>query len=369
MKIPFADFTPMHNEVRAEITQAFKDVYESNRFIRGKCCASFEQNFAEYCSVPFCIGCGNGLDALHIILRAAGIGAGDEVIVPAQTFIATALAVSYAGAKPVLVDIEPDYYALDPEKLEAAITSRTKAIIMVHLYGQIGRFEEVSSIAKKYNLMLIEDAAQAHGALYKGRKAGSLGDAAGFSFYPGKNLGALGDAGAICTHSQELAEKARMLCNYGSRRKYEHEYKGFNSRLDEMQAAFLDLKLKHLDRWIKDRTRIAVRYLEGIKNPLIKLPKVNPHSSHTWHIFPILVEHREQLKEWLDMHEIGYQVHYPCALHEHKAYSELGYIKQEFPVASRCATQEISLPIFYGMTVEQIDYIIETINRFEVSNK
>lgn len=364
MKIPFADFAPMHNEIRAEITEAFKDVYESNWLIRGKYCASFERNFADYCSVPFCIGCGNGLDALHIILRAAGIGADDEVIVPAQTFIATALAVSYAGAKPVLVDIEPDYYALDPEKLEAAITSRTKAIIMVHLYGQIGRFEEVSSIAKKYNLMLIEDAAQAHGALYKGRKAGSLGDAAGFSFYPGKNLGALGDAGAICTHSQELANKVLMLGNYGSHKKYVHEYKGFNSRLDELQAAFLDVKLKHLDRWLKDRTRIANRYLDGINNPFIKLPKINPDSTHTWHIFAILTGQREKLVEWLDKHEIAYQVHYPNAMHEHRAYSEFGFHSNDFPVASQQAAQELSLPIFYGMTDEQIDYVIDALNSF-----
>lgn len=362
MKIPFADFTPMHSEIRSEIIAIFEKVYDKNWFISGEQCASFEQHFAEYCDVSYCIGCGNGLDALHIILLAAGIGPGDEVIVPAQTFIATALAVNYAGAKPVFVDIEPDYFGLDPEKLEAAITPRTKAVIMVHLYGQVGRFEEVATIARKHHLMLIEDAAQAQGALYKGRKAGCLGDAAGFSFYPGKNLGALGDAGAICTLSQELADKARLFGNYGCREKYVHLFKGFNSRLDELQAAFLDIKLKNLDRWIKDRIRIANRYLEGINNPLIKLPKLNPDSMHTWHIFPIMTEKREKLQKWLDDHGIAHQVHYPSAMHEHQAYSDLGFDVNDFPVAKQNAEQELSLPIYYGMTDEQIDYVIDAIN-------
>lgn len=364
MKIPFADFTPMHTEIQVQMTKTFENVYNEQGFIGGKYCDSFEKNFADYCGVAHCVGCGNGLDALHMILLAAGIGEGDEVIVPAQTYIATALAATYAGAKPVYVDIEPEYYALDPSKLEAAITSRTKAIMLVHLYGQIGRFDEIVTIAAAHDLMLIEDAAQAHGAQYKGRQSGSLGAAAGFSFYPGKNLGALGDAGAVCTNSQELAAQIRALCNYGSRKKYIHEYKGFNSRLDTLQAAFLDVKLTCLERWHSNRERTVQRYLEGIKNPLIKLPAINPDGKHAWHIFAVLTERRDQLEQWLDKHSIGHQVHYPVAMHLHQAYRDLGYHEGDFPVAEQNASQELSLPIYYGMTDEQIDYVIDVLNGF-----
>lgn len=366
MKIPFADFAPMHGEIRSQMIKTFEHVYDEGWFIGGEYCDSFEKNFANYCGVSHCIGCGNGLDALHMILLAAGIGAGDEVIVPAQTYIATALAVTYSGAKPVYVDIESEYYSLDPSKLEQAITPKTKAVILVHLYGQIGRFDEISAIAKAHNLMLIEDAAQAHGALYKGRKAGSLGAAAGFSFYPGKNLGALGDSGAVCTVSESLADQIRALANYGSRKKYIHEYKGFNSRLDTLQAALLDVKLTCLDRWHADRERIAKKYLAGIKNPLIKLPAVNPDGRHAWHLFAILTEQRTQLEKWLDEHNIGHQVHYPVAMHLHQAYRDLGFHEGDFPVAEQNAAQELSLPIYYGMTDEQIDYVIKTINAFNL---
>lgn len=364
MKIPFTDFTPMHKEIRTQMVKTFENIYDAGWFIGGEPCDSFEQHFAKYCETDYCVGCGNGLDALHMILLAAGIGAGDEVIVPAQTYIATALAVTYAGATPVYVDIEPEYYSLDPAKIEAAITPRTKAIILVHLYGQIGRFDEVAAIARAHNLMLIEDAAQAHGAQYKGHRAGSLGDAAGFSFYPGKNLGALGDAGAVCTGSQALADQVRALCNYGSRKKYIHEYKGFNSRLDTLQAALLDVKLTCLDNWLADRDRIAKRYLTGIKNPLIKLPAVNPDGRHAWHQFAVLAKYRAQLEQWLDKHDIGHQVHYPVAMHLHQAYRDLGYHKGDFPIAEQNAAQELSLPIYYGMTDDQIVHVIETLNSF-----
>ncbi len=364
MKVPFADFTPMHSEIRESMMNTFAEVYDAGWFIGGRHCKEFERHFAEYCKVPYCIGCGNGLDALHMILLAAGIGDGDEVIVPAQTYIATALAVTFAGAKPVLIDIEPEYYSLNPEKLEAAITPNTKAIILVHLYGQIGRFDEVNAIARKHNLMLIEDAAQAHGATYKGHRAGSLGDAAGFSFYPGKNLGALGDAGAISTFSAEIADRVRALANYGSHKKYMHEYKGFNSRLDEIQSAWLDVKLQHLDKWRKDRERIARCYLAGIKNPAVKLPKLNQDAEHAWHLFAIMVEDRKQFEAHLDAHDIAHQNHYPVAMHMHQAYQDLGYKAGDFPVAEMNAAQEVSLPIYYGMTDEQINYVIEVINAF-----
>lgn len=364
MNIPFADFTPMHQEVREQMLRKFQDVYDKGWFIDGENCAAFEKHFSEFCGVPYCVGCGNGLDALHMILLAKGIGAGDEVIVPAQTYIATALAVTYSGAKPVYVDIEPTYYSLDPEKLEAAVTSRTKAIIMVHLYGQIGRFNEIAAIAKKHDLFLIEDAAQAHGAEYHGKRAGSLGDAAGFSFYPGKNLGALGDAGGVCTASAELADRVRALGNYGSHKKYVHEYKGFNSRLDELQAGLLDVKLTYLERWLGERERIAHRYLEEIKNPKIKLPAVNPEGRHAWHLFAALTEDRAALENHLDKHGISHQIHYPFAMHQHQAYLDLGYQPGNFPVAEMAAAQEISLPIYYGMTDEQIDYVVGVINAY-----
>ena len=364
MKIPFADFAPMHTEVREQMLQKVQEVYDKGWFIGGENCAAFEKHFAEFCGAPYCVGCGNGLDALHLTLVAMNIGTGDEVIVPAHTYIATALAVTYAGAKPVYVDIEPEYFSLDPEKIEAAITPNTKAIILVHLYGQIGRFDEVEAVAKKYNLYLIEDAAQAHGAEYCGRKAGTLGDAAGFSFYPGKNLGALGDAGGVVTASAEIANKVRALGNYGSHTKYVHEYKGVNSRLDELQAGLLDVKLPHLERWLQDRERIAGRYLEGIKNPKIKLPAVNPDGRHVWHLFPILTEDRAALEAHLDKYDVSHQVHYPFAMHQHKAYEELGYKKGDFPVAEMAAEQEVSLPIYYGMTDEQINCVIAAVNAY-----
>lgn len=362
MKVPFANFRPMHNELRDQAMDAFSKIYENGWFIDGENCSKFENDFASYCSAGMCIGCGNGLDALRLILQAAGIGKDDEVIVPAQTFIATALAVTYVGAKPVYVDIEPEFFCIDPDKLEAAITRATKAVIMVHLYGQVGRFDEVAAIAKAHNLMIIEDAAQAHGAVYRGRRAGSLGDAAGFSFYPGKNLGALGDSGAVCVSDRQLGELIRMLRNYGSRKKYVHEYKGCNSRLDELQAAVLNLKLAYLDRWTQDRRRIAKLYLDGIKNPSVKLPAVNKDGSPVWHIFAIQVGEREKFQGYLKEQGIDTQIHYPTAMHLHPAYQELGYRKGDFPVAESSAAQELSLPMYYGMTNEEIEYVIHCIN-------
>ena len=364
MKVPFADFTPMHREVEAQLTRCFQDVLERGWFIGGENCRLFEQEFAAYCGAAHCVGCGNGLDALHMILSALGIGPGDEVIVPAQTFIATALAVSYCGATPIFVDIEPQYYAIDPALIEAAITPRTKAIIMVHLYGQVGRFDEVSALAQKHRLYLIEDAAQAHGATYKGRKAGNLGDAAGFSFYPGKNLGALGDAGGVCTNNAQLAHSVRLLSNYGSEEKYVHELKGFNSRLDELQAGFLTVKLAQLDRWLKERSSIAERYLSEIRNPKIKLPEVNPDGTHAWHLFAVWAEDRAAFQKYLSGQGISFQVHYPFAMHRHQAYQDLGYQKGAFPVAEMSAAQEVSLPIYYGMTEDEIDYVIDALNKF-----
>ena len=364
MNIPFVDFAPMHEPIRQEMVDAFAQVYDKGWFIGGSHCDQFEKDFAAWCGVPYCVGCGNGLDALQLILKAAGIGEGDEVIVPAQTFIATALAVTYAGAKPVCVDIEPQYYSIDPEKLEAAITPKTKAVMLVHLYGQIGRLDEIKAITDKHGLLLIEDSAQAHGASYKGKKAGTLGDASGFSFYPGKNLGALGDGGAVCTTRADIADTVRTLSNYGSKVKYDHEYKGVNSRLDELQAALLEVKLRHLDAWHQDRDRIAKRYLAEINNPRIKLPELNPQGIHAWHLFAILTEDRNGLRAYLEEKGISCQIHYPVATHLHKAYRDLGYCEGDFPVAEYNAAHELSLPLFYGMTEEQINYVIDALNRY-----
>lgn len=364
MRIPFADFAPMHGEIREEMMKAFEETYDGGWFIGGAPCERFEKAFAAYVTTDYCVGCGNGLDGLHMMLTAAGIGPGDEVIVPAQTYIATALAVTYAGATPVYVDIEPEYYALDPEKIEEAITPRTKAIMVVHLYGQVGRWAEIEAIAKRRGLMLFEDAAQCHGATYRGKKAGSLGLASEFSFYPGKNLGALGDGGAVCTNDAALAERVRAYGNYGSREKYMHEFKGVNSRLDTLQAAFLEVKLRSLDKWLADRERIASRYLAEITHPAVRLPRRNPDGTHAWHLFAVLAEDRERFLKHLDEQGVAHQCHYPVAMHMHAAYRDLGYRKGDFPVAERNAAQEVSLPMFYGMTDEQISRVISAVNSF-----
>lgn len=354
----------MHREIRHEILTTFEDVFDNGWFIGGEPCERFERDFAKYVGTQCCVACGNGLDGLHMMLVAAGIGAGDEVIVPAQTYIATALAVTYAGATPVFVDIEPQYYGLDPEKLESAITERTKAIMMVHLYGQVGRWAEVEAIAQKHGLLLFEDAAQCHGALYRGKKAGSLGTASEFSFYPGKNLGALGDSGAVCTNDSLFADRIRAYGNYGSCKKYIHEVKGVNSRMDTVQAALLDVKLKYLNKWLADRERIASRYLTEITNSAVKLPERNPDGTHAWHIFAVLTKNRDALAAHLDEKGVGHQCHYPVAMHLHEAYRDLGYRKGDFPVAEQNAAQELSLPMFYGMTDEQVQYVIDAVNAF-----
>ena len=280
MKIPFATFKPMHDEIRKDLDQAYNKVIDSNYFIQGKECELFEKEFADYCNAKYCVGVATGLDALYLILRAMNIGNGDEVIVPSNTYIATALAVSYCGAKPIFVEPKLETYNINPDLIEEKITDQTKAIIAVHLQGRPADMDAVNEIAKKHNLYVIEDAAQAHGTEYKGQKVGTLSDAAGFSFYPGKNLGALGDGGAVVTNNKEIADKVRALGNYGSDYKYHHIYKGTNSRLDEIQSAFLRCKLPHLDKWNEYRRNVANKYFEGIKNPLIKLMLEEPHISN-----------------------------------------------------------------------------------------
>lgn len=361
--IPFVSFEHMHGELKEELRQAYEKVMASEWFIQGNECAKFEEEFAAYCGADYCVGCGNGLDALFLILKAYGIGQGDEVIVPSNTFIATALAVSYTGAKPVFVEPDISSYTIEPKLIEEKITERTKAIMAVHLYGMTAAMDEVRRIAVKYNLKVIEDAAQAHGATYKGKKAGNLGDAAGFSFYPGKNLGALGDGGAVVSNDKELIDKVRALGNYGSDYKYHHIYQGHNSRLDELQAAFLRVKLCHLDKWNEDRNRIAQRYLNEICNEKIVLPAQSDSGSHVYHIFAVRTDDRKRLEQYLEEQEIGYGKHYPIPIYKQPAY-ENAYKEERYPIADQISESQISLPMYYGMTDIQIDKVISALNNF-----
>lgn len=365
MKIPFVSFETMHNEIEDEILNKFKEVYKKNWFIQGEEVKRFEEEFADFCNSKYCIGCGNGLDALYLILRGFDIGEGDEVIVPSNTYIATALAVSYTGAKPIFVEPDLLTYNINSKFIEEAITNKTKAIIAVHLYGQPADMDEINSIAKRHNLKVIEDSAQSHGALYNGKKVGSLGDASGFSFYPGKNLGALGDAGAIVTNNKELADKIRAIGNYGSDRKYHHIYKGTNSRLDEVQAAFLRIKLKNLNKWNEERRKIAQKYIEGISNSKIIKPVEVDYVKHVWHLFVVRTEKRDELEKYLNNNGIGTTIHYPIPMHLQKAYKEFNIEQGSLPIAEKISNEVISLPLWYGLSNEEIQFIIQKINNWE----
>ena len=365
MEIPFADLRPMHDELRNELDVAYKKVMDNSWFIQGKELEAFEKEFAAYVGVKHCIGVATGLDALYLVLKAYGIGEGDEVIVPSNTFIATALAVSYAGATPVFVEPVLETFNIDASRIEAAITSKTKAIMTVQLQGRCCDMDEINRIAKKHGLKVIEDAAQAHGAKYKGKKAGALGDAAGFSFYPGKNLGALGDGGCVTTNDDELAAKVRALGNYGSDYKYHHIYKGTNSRLDEMQAAFLRVKLPHLEKWNEARRQVAARYLSEIKNPLIKLPlPTSEEYEHIYHVFVIRCDKRDELEKYLLDNGIHTVKHYPIPMHMQGAYADLHIAEGALPIAEEISRTVLSIPMYYGMTEEQVNYVVEIINRF-----
>lgn len=364
MKIPFVSFRPMEKELDKELRAAFERVYNRSWYIEGEEDQKFEADFAKFCDSKYCVGVGNGLDALMLSLKAMGVGTGDEVIVPSNTYIATALAVTYVGATPIFVEPDIRTFNISPELIVNKITTATKAIIAVHLYGQACDMDSIMEIAKKYGLLVLEDCAQAHGALYKGRKIGSFGNMAAFSFYPGKNLGALGDAGAVVTNDAKLAEKVRALGNYGSDYKYHHIYKGNNSRLDEMQAAFLTAKLQILDKMNEERRKIAKQYLCGIKNPEIVLPYVNPDTVPVWHIFAIRTKRREALEKYLQDKEIGTNKHYPIPMHMQECYKDLGIKGGELPIAEEISATELSIPMYYGMTDEEVEYVIEAINAF-----
>lgn len=365
IKVPFATFLPMHNEIRKELDAAYKKVLDTSYFIQGEECRKFEEEYAEYCGTQYCVGVATGLDAIYLILKALGIKEGDEVIVPSNTYIATALAVSFTGATPVFVEPTIETYNIDVTRIEEKISSKTKAIIAVHLQGRPADMDPINAIAKAHGLYVIEDAAQGHGARYKGKRVGSLSDAAAWSFYPGKNLGALGDGGCITTNNKEIADKVRALGNYGSDYKYHHIYKGTNSRLDELQAAFLRVKLPHLDKWNEARRAVAKRYLAEINNPIIKLPLPSSVDyEHVYHVFVIRCDKRDELEKYLADNGIGTVKHYPIPMHLQKAYEELRIAEGELPIAEEISKTVLSIPMYYGMTDEEVDYVIDTLNKY-----
>jgi dTDP-4-amino-4,6-dideoxygalactose transaminase len=369
--IPFLDLKKINAQYQAELKEACARVIDSGWYILGNEVSEFEKEFATYCETEHCLGVANGLDALVLILRAyiemGVMQKGDEVIVPSNTYIASILAISENGLTPVLVEPDVNTFNLDPKLIEQAITEKTKAILTVHLYGQVTGMDEINTIAKKHNLKVIEDCAQAHGALYqrkegKAQKVGSLGDAAGFSFYPGKNLGALGDGGAVTTNDSELAKTIAALRNYGSHEKYKNLYKGMNSRLDEIQAAMLRVKLRYLDKEIQSRQSVAKAYIQGIKNPLIQLPVVEDQCAHVWHLFVIKTYQRKRFVQFLIDNGIQTLVHYPIPPHKQRAYQELN--NQYYPISERVHEIVVSLPISATISIEEIYKIIKVCNEF-----
>ncbi len=362
--IPFLNFEPMHKLIRSEIMQSFQDVYDANWFVMGKKLEAFEKEYAVFNNTNYSIGVSNGLDALHLALKALNVTKGDEVIVPSNTYIATALAASYVGATPVFVEPDPNTYNINPANIEAAITSKTKVIMPVHLYGQACDMDAIMAIAKKHNLFVVEDNAQAHGATFNGKITGSFGNANGTSFYPGKNLGALGDAGAVTTNDETIAKKIAMLRNYGSEKKYHNEEIGFNMRLDEVQAGFLSVKLKHLNEWTKQRKEIAKHYNEALKNVGdLVLPAVHANATHVYHLYVIKTKNRDGLQKHLSENGIGTLIHYPIPPHLQKAYQSLGFKKGSFPIAEELADNCLSLPIWPGMTLDQVNTVAENIKK------
>ncbi len=368
-KIPFGDLSRQLGTIREEINEAVSSTLESGWFVLGKAGEKFESEFAGYVGTRYGVGVGSGTEALHLALVAVGVRPGDEVITVANTCVPTVSAISFAGATPALVDCDPVSYNLDPDKLEATITKKTRAIMPVHLYGQAADIDPIISIARKHDIPVVEDCAQAHGTEYKGKKAGTYGDVAAFSFYPSKNLGAYGDGGAVLTNDSSLAERLRMLRNYGQEKRYYHSIKGFNSRLDEIQAAILSVKLKHLDSWNARRREIASIYGSLIGNPVIRLPREMPYGKHIYHLYPIRTQHRDELQSFLSSNGIQTVIHYPIPIHLQKSYSDLGKSKGSFPQAEAHGNEELSLPMFPELADEEVKFISETLNRFTPSGR
>lgn len=361
--IKFLDLEKINNRFRDEIDARIKKILDSGWYLQGEENKIFAENFAKYCNTKYCLGVGNGLDALNLIIKGYGFDAGDEIIVPANTYIATILAITQNGCTPVLVEPDIDTYNINPDLIEEKITSKTKAIMVVHLYGQAVQMDKIWELAKKYNLKIIEDSAQAHGAIYRGKRTGNLGDASAFSFYPGKNFGCMGDGGCITTNDEMLYNKVKALANYGSDRKYHHIYKGVNSRLDEIQAAVLDVKLKYLDEDNNRRRIIAEYYCKNIKNPEIILPKINDYKSHVFHVFVVRTKNRDDFQKYLTENDIQTIIHYPTPPHKQEAYKEWNNLS--LLITEEIHNTVVSLPISPVMTDEEINRVVGVVNNYK----
>ena len=365
MNVPFVDLKAQYRSIKPEIDEAIQRVLDTTQFVLGRDVAAFEESFAAYAGgVRHAIGLNSGTSALHLALLAAGVGPGDEVITVPFTFVATAAAVVYTGARPVFVDIEPRSFTMDPVRIEAAITPRTKAILPVHLYGQCADMDPILEIARRRGLAVIEDAAQAHGAEYKGRRAGSLGRMGCFSFYPGKNLGAYGEGGAVTTSDDECNRVIRMLRDWGAEKKYHHVLKGYNYRLEGIQGAVLGVKLRHIEAWTEARRAHARRYAEALKGLPIRLPEEVPERRHVWHVYAVRMRDRDRAVPFLQERGVGAGIHYPFPVHRLPAYADLGYRAGAFPESERAANEVLSLPMFPELTDAQIDYVAEQLRAF-----
>jgi len=368
-QVPFVDLAAQYCSISAEINEAISKVIRETDFILGREVCLFEEEFAAFCQTRFAVGVDSGTSALELALRAYEIGPGDEVITAANSFIASALAISHVGATPVLVDVETDTYTIDAAAIERAITSRTKAIIPVHLYGHPADMDPIVHLAQRHGLVVIEDACQAHGARYKGKRAGSLGHAAAFSFYPGKNLGAYGDAGVVVTSDDAVAKRLGMLRNYGQKEKYQHMFRGYNRRLDTLQAAVLRIKLKHLEEWNDARRQHAKNYGRLLGQTGIAVPRAAAHSESVWHLYVIQIDQRDALKEHLASRGIGVGIHYPIPIHLQSAYRDLGYRQGDFPVTEKCARRILSLPMYAELTSEIVNRVAETASEFVATSQ
>jgi dTDP-4-amino-4,6-dideoxygalactose transaminase len=365
--IPFVDLKSQYASIKSEVNAAIQGVLESCAFTLGPEVAAFEQEFAAYSGAKFGIGVNSGTSALHLALLAAGIGPGDEVVTVPHTFVATVSAIHYAGARPMFVDIDPSSFTMDPAKLEAALTPKTKAIIPVHLYGQSADMDPIVAIAKKRGIVLIEDACQAHGAEYKGRRVGSLGDMACFSFYPGKNLGAYGEGGIVVTDNPEYTRTIKMLRDWGAEKKYHHVLKGYNYRLEGMQGAVLRVKLRHLDQWTKGRQAAAARYDQGLKAAGVQVPEAMPYAKHVYHIYAVRTPNRQQWMDVLQSQGIQTGIHYPTPVHLLPAFADLGYKAGQFPHSERAAAEVLSLPMFAELTPEQTAEVCRAVGQLAVA--
>jgi dTDP-4-amino-4,6-dideoxygalactose transaminase len=364
--IPFADLHSQYRSIKGEIDAAIGRVLDSAQFILGDEVAAFERDFAQYCQASETVAVNSGTSALHLALLAAGIGPGDEVITVPFTFVATVSAIGYTGARAIFVDIEPEYFTIDPAKIEAAITPRTRAIIPVHLYGQPADMDPILEIARHHRLAVIEDAAQAHGAEYHGRRCGSLAEIAAFSFYPGKNLGAYGEGGAVTTTRADVAKTCRTLRDWGQEKRYEHRLKGFNYRMDGIQGAILRVKLRHLEAWTEKRRQIAAWYAEMLDSDSVRQPRARPGCRHVYHVFAVRADDRDTLRSVLATQGIQTGIHYPIPVHLQPAHADLGYRADDFPNAEAAAREVLSLPLFPEMTREQVDIVASAVSRARV---